>query len=401
MIADIKKVELKNIKSIVFFVIAFVPSLIVRLTKPSLWLICERIDHAEDNAWIFFQWLKQNHSEQNFCFILDESAPNFSSGDSGIVRWGSLRHYVYYLASSTWIMATFNTPMPDGRVCTFLNTIFCRQINKIYLRHGISKDGMEEHCYNLHHFRLFICGAKPEYDYVRIAGGYPEKNVKYTGFARFDDLYENSTKEPFILIIPTWRKYIGVDSTKSQKENEDAFMSSSFYNNYINLVHSREFISFLSEHNLKARFCLHAEYRRFEKFFSSDSNYIEIVGIEESIHDLIKTTSLLITDYSSVFFDAAYAGKPVIYYHFDYEEFRLKHLKEGYFNYILDGMGPVVNYEEDLLVEIKSSYDSGFKIRDAYCERVSRFFPLRDNKNCVRIYQEIMNISGDDRLKTT
>ena len=46
---------------------------------------------------------------------------------------------------------------------------------------------------------------------------------------------------------------------------------------------------------------------------------------------------------SSVAFDFAYLGKPVIYAQFDKEEFYEKHdYKAGYFNYERDGFGEVV-----------------------------------------------------------
>ena len=49
--------------------------------------------------------------------------------------------------------------------------------------------------------------------------------------------------------------------------------------------------------------------------------------------------SLLVTDYSSIFFDFAYLRKPVIYAHFDYEEYRMNYYPKGYFNYEKDRFG--------------------------------------------------------------
>lgn len=390
-LSEIKKIDFGDFKAVLYLALAYIPSMIIRHRNPNIWIMCERIIHAEDNAWIFFNWLKSNYPEQKVYFLLDKKADNFDGKDNSHIAWGSIRHYIYFLASRYWLMATFNSPMPNVRVCSRI--VDYNRIHKIYLRHGISKDGMEEHRYDIHHFRIFICGAKPEYDYVKSAGGYPEENVKYTGFARFDDLLEAKRDDHFILIIPTWRKYIGVDSTRSQKENEAAFKSSAFYENYIGLIHNQKFIDWLKANNIKARFCLHAEYRRFEKFFSSDSEYIDIVRQDESIHDLLKSTSLLITDYSSVFFDAAYAGKPVIYYHFDYDEFRQKHLKEGYFSYERDGMGPIVHTQEELIRAMQSLQErDSFYIPEEYRRRAERFFPLRDTRNCERIYSEIIKI---------
>jgi CDP-glycerol glycerophosphotransferase (TagB/SpsB family) len=105
------------------------------------------------------------------------------------------------------------------------------------------------------------------------------------------------------------------------------------------------------------------------------------------------TTSLLITDYSSVFFDVAYMNKPIVFYHFDYDEFRQKHLSEGYFSYEKDGMGPIAHDEKELIDLILDSYsDQGFYTKDRYVERTKRFFPLQDADNCQRIYDEIKSV---------
>ena len=63
---------------------------------------------------------------------------------------------------------------------------------------------------------------------------------------------------------------------------------------------------------------------------------------------MLKESSMLITDYSSVFFDVAYMHKPIIYYQFDRDAFRQGHYQEGYFSYD-DGFGPVAFDTESLL----------------------------------------------------
>lgn len=386
-------ITLNDIKSLILLCLAILPASIIKRYRPKSWLLCERISVADDNAWAFYRWIRATHPEINAYFILDKNAHNYSFEDENMIPWGSLKHYVYYLASDIHIMATFNTPAPNGRVCHYFNKISHRDIKKIYLKHGIIKDKFDQHSYPIHKFRLFFCGAFPEYESARKTALYPEGYVKYTGLARFDDLLIRKRDDGFILIIPTWRKYIGVDSSKSESENEILFLESSFYKHYSSLLCSKEFAEFLEKNNIKAKFCLHAEYRRFEKYFTSDIPRIEIVKISESIHELLLSCSLLVTDYSSVFFDAAYAGKPIVYYHFDYAEFRQKHLSEGYFSYERDGMGPVVHSEPELMRYLNKVNQGGMFIReDEYEKRSASFFPLHDTNNCERIFWEIMAI---------
>ena len=64
------------------------------------------------------------------------------------------------------------------------------------------------------------------------------------------------------------------------------------------------------------------------------------------VQDLLIRSQILITDYSSVFFDFAYMKKPEIFFQFDNERYRNSHYKEGYFSYELDGFGKVT-YNRD------------------------------------------------------
>ena len=54
------------------------------------------------------------------------------------------------------------------------------------------------------------------------------------------------------------------------------------------------------------------EERYIELFDIPDNIY---VSYDESYQELLNNSSLMVTDYSSVYFDFAYLKKPVIYYH--------------------------------------------------------------------------------------
>ena len=101
----------------------------------------------------------------------------------------------------------------------------------------------------------------------------------------------------------------------------------------------------LNKHGYKLVFKPHAELMR----------YIDLIDIcdevylskDDSYQDLFRSSSLLVTDYSSVFFDFAYLKKPVIYYQREDDY----HYNEGYFDYESMGFGEVIG-DEDALIEI-------------------------------------------------
>lgn len=111
----------------------------------------------------------------------------------------------------------------------------------------------------------------------------------------------------------------------------------------------------------------------------------------ETYCDALAQSDLLVTDYSSVAMDFAYLRKPVLYCHFDREEFEQgDHIyTPGYFDYEKDGFGEVV-YNRDALVDAIISYmETGCQLKQLYRERMDQFFFYNDQNNCARIYEKI------------
>jgi CDP-glycerol glycerophosphotransferase (TagB/SpsB family) len=153
---------------------------------------------------------------------------------------------------------------------------------------------------------------------------------------------------------------------------------------------NKRLIELLEKENIDLIFYPHYEMQPYLKYFHAGSAKIKIASFANyDVQTLLKESALLITDYSSVFFDFAYMQKSCIYYQFDMEDFQKKHYKQGYFNYREMGFGPVVVTEEDLIKCVVDQLENWFIIDNKYRERCECFFPLRDKDNCSRIFQEI------------
>ena len=96
--------------------------------------------------------------------------------------------------------------------------------------------------------------------------------------------------------------------------------------------------------------------------------------------------SLLITDYSSIFFDFAFIRKPVIYTHFDYEKYRKIYYNKGFFDfdYNLDWFGPVRKDIGCTINEIIFEMEHNCMIRQKYLTRIDKFFAFSDQNNSER-----------------
>ena len=390
---NISKIRFEDIKAVFMLFLATIPSMILRWRYKDIWFLVERINSADDNSWFFFQWMLKNHPEQKTYFVLGKNAIKLCNQKKHMIVWGSFKHYIFYLAANVHARSVFLTPRPNNRICSYYETYFRKNLKAIYLRHGISKDGLEHHKFSVQKVRLFICGAKHEFDYINEYGGYPKGYVQYTGFARFDYLIDQSSKYRFIMLMPTWRRYLS-DSSLSESEKKDLILQSEYFSHYQSLINNPSLFYFLQKNNYKLIFCLHPEFSEYKYLFKTPNNNIQILNNSEiSIHKLLIEASLLITDYSSVFFDFAYMLKPILFYQFDYKVFREKHFSQGYFSYKDDAMGSIHTTEIELVQQIWNLYDGKkFFNPEPFIKRCHRFFPKRDTHNCERIYEEIKKI---------
>ena len=152
----------------------------------------------------------------------------------------------------------------------------------------------------------------------------------------------------------------------------------------------------MDKFNYKGIFCLHPYYSEQLKDFKNNSIF-NINHISDYQKLLIKS-SLLITDYSSVFFDFSYMKKPIIYSHFDYERYRNLHYQNGYFDYRVNGFGPVCINIDECMDKIIDEILNGCKLKYKYLKRIKKFFAFFDNHNNDRIYNAIRNSYYKDQF---
>lgn len=106
------------------------------------------------------------------------------------------------------------------------------------------------------------------------------------------------------------------------------------------------------------------------------SNSIYDVSKYPDSQELLAISDILITDYSSLFFDFATTRKPMIFYSHDLEIYQNK-LRGFYFDYKRFVPGPIaLNMSElfDILSNTQDYYDEDYyKILDSFCERFTTF----------------------------
>lgn len=349
--------------------------------KKTHWVLHERGIDARDNGYFFYLYLKEKHPEQKVYYIIDKNSPDYDKVKEDAVHFGSLKNY-WAIATAEKIISTHchcGAPCMNQKIYRFL------RLNErfYFLQHGVMKDDIPALYFEQTGVQLFICGAKPEYVFIQEEFGYPAGAVRYTGLARYDTLHNAQTKNQ-ILIMPTWRKYI---------TDENNFLQSEYYQQWNQILQNKHWAEYLEKNDLSVIFYPHYEIQKYLHLFHPGSDRIILADFANyDVQTLLKESGLLVTDYSSVFFDFAYMRKPVVYFQFDQDEFFGKHYNRGYFSYQKMGFGPVTASVEATVDAMIRSAECGFLPTDAYLKRMEEFFPLYDQNNCKRIYDAICSL---------
>ena len=357
-----------------------------------LWLVMERGFDARDNAYWFFRYLRQQQPQINARYVIDRSSPDYEKvaqlGET--VAWRSLRHYLMYLAADMLISTHVQPAAPDQMAYYHLRQVGIRPRGKqIFLQHGIIMSEMKWMRYPCMKVDFFASGGKLEYDYLISEFGYPEGVVRYTGLCRFDNLIRGSSPSGEILVMPTWRGW--------KYPQGERFYETAYYRHYQSLLENPRLLSLLEERDLRLIFYPHIELQKeLDKFRSPSERIILASWRDYDVQTLLMRCNMLITDYSSVFFDVGYMEKPVIYYQFDVVDFLKYHYQQGYFSYEKHGFGPVVQTEEALINAVYECAGNDFRMQKEYRDRLDAFYPVRDELNCERTYQVLRRMDSGE-----
>ena len=362
------------------------------MRKKRIFLFMDRIDSADDNAEHLFKYAASQKDDIKKYFVLSKGNDDYSrvSKFGKIVKFNSFKHRLLYLFADKVISSH-----PDESI---LNPFFSYEKSKdqrkylnslvtsgtYFLQHGVTKDNISHWLKKYDKNLKLILAVSDEENKSFLDEGYnyDEEIIQTLGFPRFDNLKSNPKNK--ILIIPTWRNYI--------EGNRFVFINSDYFKSLNNLINDERLIALCEENNYEIIFKAHPKLNT-QISEEDDAKYIDLFDLnehitlstEESYQELFEMGSLLITDFSSVFFDFAYLKKPVIYYqpNDDY------HHDKSYFVYEEMGFGDVIKTQEDVVDKLEFYIKNGCNMEESYKENVDSFFKYIDKDNCKRVYDWI------------
>ena len=372
--------------------------------KNEIWILNDRKLQAGDNGEYFFRYLRMKQPKDvEVYFAIQKNCPDYRRLKKlgNILDINSAKYLNIFLKSDKIISSVYDlwVDNPFGEDQQYIRDLF--KFNFIFLQNGIIKDDLSRNIHRLNRkVDLFITSTEREYNsLLSMNYGFSNDSLVLTGLSRFDDLekynkneIKNSTR--MILVMPTWRCSIKErkESFLYERIHSNTFKYTNFFNFYNSLINDQKLIKVMKLYNFTGVLCLHQYFAAQWVDFTKNSQFV--INDFCNYHELLIKGSLLITDYSSIFFDFGYLKKPIIYTQFDYEEFRLNNYPEGYFNYKKDGFGPIYYDIKSSVNSIIKSIKNNCKLNNKYLRRINSFFSFFDEHNNDRIYEEIIKRSN-------
>lgn len=367
-----------------------------KFNKKHIWIVSDRATNANDNGIQLFKYLMKHEKNAKVYFAINSKCPDYKKVKKigPVLKINSRKYKMMFLLSNIIISSQTSdfVTNPFGEDEHLMFNLYNNKF--VFLQHGITKDDISSWAHkNLKNIKLFITAGNEEYNSILNGSyGYTDKEVKLTGFPRFDALKNN--RKNYITIMPTWRKKLASQVNKETDERiyNENFKESEYFKFYNNLISDERILQCAKENNYKIRFCMHPNHKQQYKDFDINE-CVEILHDDIDYSKEFSEAALLVSDYSSTPFDFAYLNKPVIYTQFDREDFFENHTyQEGYFDYEEDGFGPVCYDYETTVEEIIKMIENDCKIDKKYQDRINKFFEYHDKNNCKRVHEEILKL---------
>lgn len=360
------------------------------------WVFIDRDVDAGDSAEDMYWWITDHHPEINAWFVVREGTPDWgrmAAAGARMVGYESpefyalLKHADHLASSHADRFITHALPIkmrPPRYTFTFL-------------QHGVIK-GDISHWLNPKSIDVFVASTPDEYEYLTESPAYRvgRKEVRLAGLPRFDVLLERARAtadqdKNLIVVMPTWRDYLvgAMGASSDDRGTVDDFASTPYATRIAGLLNDARLLAAAEREHAKVVFMPHPNMKPYLESFHLP-NSVEVRSYADTdVREMIVRARLLITDYSSIAFNAAYIGTPVLYYQHDREQYFTGHTERpGYFDYVTDGFGPVVEDADEAVRKATEILAEG--LSPEYAERMDRAFPARDGRNRERVFSAML-----------
>lgn len=213
------------------------------------------------------------------------------------------------------------------------------------------------------------------YDGEILETGYPRNDILYNAndetINKLKDNLNLPKDKKIILYAPTWRddEFYDIGQYKFQLKLDLNKLKESISDEYIILIRTHYFIADK------------LDLRDYKGFAVDVSRY-------DDIAELYLISDILITDYSSVFFDFANLRRPILFYTYDLDKYQ-NMLRGFYIDIHTEVPGPLVFTTEEIIDKIKNIDKLNEEYKERYDEFYERFCSVDDGNASKRIVEKV------------
>ncbi|WP_243840628.1 CDP-glycerol glycerophosphotransferase family protein [Paenisporosarcina antarctica] len=391
-------IMLKNLKNSKFLLKVFRSIFVVMGWMPKKKkLVMFESFHAKqysDNPRAIYEYMKEQHKDYQLLWSIDkQSIKLFDDFQVPYVTRFSLQWFLTFPRAKYWVNNVRLPgwmPKPEGTV--YVQTWHGTPLKKLgldieqihmpgtktdtYKRNFINESRNWDYLVSPNAYSTEIFKRAFHYDGQVIESGYPRNDVLSIPS---EDVVKSlkqklgiPEEKKIMLYAPTWR------DNEFHKKGKYKFNFKFDLENW-----KREFGS---EWVLLSRM----HYLIAENFdFSAHEGTVYDVSSYPDIRELYLSADLLITDYSSVFFDFAILNRPIVFFMYDLETYR-DELRGFYMNIQEDAPGPIVQTEEELFQAINELEQSNVQSNPTFKSFKTKFSSLEDGHATKRVVQAFL-----------
>lgn len=268
-------------------------------------------DKYEESASVLYEKLIDDGYD-NAYFIVNKSYEYIDripkKYEKNIIYKYTFKHYLYFFKSRTFIgteaivhsfdLKTFN-PLPLWKISQ-------KNLNYVFLQHGVmymvSLDSESRKMFKRKEltgkYRVVV-SSRAEADHFVTLGRHFETDLYITGLPKFDRNTLNADADK-IVIMPTWRPW-------EINEARDDFSQTPYFRMLMRIYEN-------VPDELKENVVILPHPLIVNELEKASPDVVGKVVLGARYEDILKQARLLITDYSSIAFDAFYRGSRVIFY---------------------------------------------------------------------------------------
>lgn len=349
------------------------------------------------NPKYLHKYLINNDKFKNYKFIWAAKNPkSVKINNAKIVKYNGILYFYYLARSKYWII---NCKMPNYilkkenqiYVQTWHGTPLKRLAHDIeigenatFYRTKVSKEQMTKSYDNdVKKYNYFISPNKFSTEKFKTSFRVSEYKIIETGYPRNDFLtnitsektnelkkkYNIPINKKVILYAPTWRD----NSFDDRGYIFELKVNFEIWKEYL----GNEYIVIFKPHYLIKNI-----------YNNADNDFVYTISENEDINELYVISDILITDYSSVFFDYAILKRPIYFYMYDLKEYRDK-LRGFYLDINKDLPGEIITDELELLKKIANNEEYFHNNINKIHEFNKIYNNLQDGESSRRVIEKV------------